>query len=95
MAERFSYYGVSGNLINYLTNVLGQPTAVAAKNVNIWIGVSAIFPLLGGLIADSYLGRYKTIIVSSAVYLIVSSSVNYVNCSNLLNAHVTATGLVH
>ncbi|XP_027091223.2 protein NRT1/ PTR FAMILY 5.4 [Coffea eugenioides] len=70
VAERFSYYGVAGNLINYLTDVLHQPTAVAAKNVNVWIGVSSIFPLLGGLVADSYMGRCKTIYVSSIVYLI-------------------------
>lgn len=72
MAERFAYYGVAGNLINYLTNELGEPTATAAKNVNVWVGVSAMFPLLGGFIADSYLGRFKTIIASSAIYLAVS-----------------------
>ncbi|KAJ9685367.1 hypothetical protein PVL29_017409 [Vitis rotundifolia] len=69
MAERFAYYGVAGNLFTYLTNVLGEPTATAAKNVNTWVGVSAIFPLLGGFIADSYLGRFKTIIASSVIYL--------------------------
>ncbi|RVW27544.1 Protein NRT1/ PTR family 5.4 [Vitis vinifera] len=56
VAERFSYYGVSGNLITYLTNVLGQPTATAAKNVNIWSGVSMVSPILGAIVADSYLG---------------------------------------
>ncbi|KAA8537327.1 hypothetical protein F0562_026986 [Nyssa sinensis] len=69
VAERFAYYGVSGNLITYLTNVLDQPTATAAKNVNIWHGVSAIFPLFGALVADSYLGRFKTIVLSSIIYL--------------------------
>lgn len=72
MAERFAYYGVAGNLFTYLTNVLGEHTATAAKNVNTWVGVSAIFPLLGGFIADSYLGRFKTIIASSVIYLAVS-----------------------
>ncbi|XP_052192045.1 protein NRT1/ PTR FAMILY 5.4 [Diospyros lotus] len=70
MAERFAYYGVSGNLITYLTNVLGEATATAAKNVNIWHGVSAIFPVFGAFIADSYLGRFKTILLSSITYLI-------------------------
>ncbi|KAL7120401.1 hypothetical protein ACP275_02G120300 [Erythranthe tilingii] len=70
VAERFAYYGVAGNLFMYLTKVLGQPTATAAKNVNTWQGVSAIFPVVGGFLADSYVGRYKTILFSSVVYLI-------------------------
>ncbi|XVF82271.1 hypothetical protein PTKIN_Ptkin16aG0032600 [Pterospermum kingtungense] len=70
MAERFAFYGLSGNLITYLTNNLGQPTAAAAKIINTWVGVSYIFPLLGGFIADSYLGRFKTIIASSVIYLL-------------------------
>ncbi|PIN01144.1 hypothetical protein CDL12_26352 [Handroanthus impetiginosus] len=70
VAERFAYYGVSGNLIMYLTTVLGQPTATAAKNVNTWQGVSAVFPVFGGFLADSYLGRFKTILISTTIYLI-------------------------
>ncbi|CAM8970005.1 unnamed protein product [Rhodiola kirilowii] len=70
VGERVAFYGVSLNLITYLTKVLAQPVAVAAKNVNLWMGVSALFPLLGGFIADSYLGRFKTILLSSLIYLI-------------------------
>ncbi|XP_031111070.1 protein NRT1/ PTR FAMILY 5.4 [Ipomoea triloba] len=70
MAERFSYYGIAGNLITYLTTVLGQPTATAARNVNTFLGVSALFPILGAFLADSYVGRFKTIVVSTAVYIL-------------------------
>ena len=73
MAERFAFYGLAGNLITYLTNNLSQPVATAAKNVNTWVGVSSIFPLLGAFIADSYLGRFKTILASSLLYFLVSS----------------------
>ncbi|KAK4285362.1 hypothetical protein QN277_002069 [Acacia crassicarpa] len=69
-AERFAYSGLSGNLITYLTNALHQPITTAAKNVNTWVGVSSLFPLLGGFVADSYLGRFNTIVVSSLIYLI-------------------------
>ncbi|KAL5570187.1 hypothetical protein UlMin_026762 [Ulmus minor] len=69
VADRFAYYGLSGNLIMYLTNELHQSTSMAAKNVNMWVGVSALFPLLGAVIADSYLGRLTTIIFSSLIYL--------------------------
>ncbi|XP_019185432.1 PREDICTED: protein NRT1/ PTR FAMILY 5.4-like [Ipomoea nil] len=70
MAERFSYYGVAGNLITYLTTVLGQPTATAARNVNTFLGVSALFPIIGAFLADSYIGRFKTIVVSTTVYIL-------------------------
>lgn len=72
MAERFAFYGLSGNLITYLTDNLGEPVATAAKIINTWVGVSYVFPLIGGFIADSCLGRFKTIIVSSVIYLLVS-----------------------
>lgn len=71
VADRFAFYGLSGNLIMYLTNVLHQPTVTAVKNVNMWVGVSSLFPLLGALVADSFLGRFKTILLSSIVYLLV------------------------
>ena len=37
-----------------------------------WSGTCYIFPLLGAFIADSYLGRYRTIIIFSIIYIIVS-----------------------
>ncbi|XP_054793079.1 protein NRT1/ PTR FAMILY 5.4-like [Prosopis cineraria] len=69
MAERLAYYGLVGNLISYLTNVLKEPIVTAAQNVNIWGGVSFVFPLVGAFIADSYLGRFMTIIFASIIYL--------------------------
>ncbi|KAK8671352.1 hypothetical protein V6N13_037948 [Hibiscus sabdariffa] len=69
MAERFAFYGLAGNLITYLTNDLDEPMSTAAKNVSTWLGVSFIFPLLGAFIADSYLGRFKTILASSVIYV--------------------------
>ncbi|KAJ6704828.1 OLIGOPEPTIDE TRANSPORTER-RELATED [Salix purpurea] len=67
---RFAYYGLAGNLITYLTNDLHQSTSTAIKNVNTWVGVSAIFPIFGAILADSLLGRFKTIILASAIYFL-------------------------
>nr|AHA84209.1 oligopeptide transporter-like protein [Phaseolus vulgaris] len=69
-AERFAYQGLASNLIQYLTNVLNEPITQAAKDVNTWVGASSLFPLLGGFIADSYLGRFNTILFSSLIYLL-------------------------
>ncbi|KAK9167686.1 hypothetical protein Scep_002877 [Stephania cephalantha] len=70
IAERFVFYGIICNLITYLTGHLGQSTATAANNVNAWSGVATLTPLLGAFIADSYLGRYQTILYSSLLYVL-------------------------
>ncbi|ESR47913.1 hypothetical protein CICLE_v10000719mg [Citrus x clementina] len=70
MAERFAYYGVSSNLITYLTGPLAQSTATAAENVNAWSGVASLLPLFGAFLADSFLGRYRAIIIASLIYVL-------------------------
>ncbi|ONK62017.1 uncharacterized protein A4U43_C08F35940 [Asparagus officinalis] len=68
-AEKLCAFGLSSNLIIYLTKVLHQDLKTAAKNVNYWGGVSTMTPLIGGFIADTYLGRFYMVLLSSAIYL--------------------------
>ncbi|CAH8349852.1 unnamed protein product [Eruca vesicaria subsp. sativa] len=70
VAERFAYVGIACNMITYLTEQLGQSTATAAVNVNTWSGTASTLPIIGAFVADAYLGRYRTILGSSLIYIL-------------------------
>ncbi|CAM0909777.1 unnamed protein product [Alopecurus aequalis] len=62
-----AFYGISYNLVTYLTGVLGQSNVAAARNVSTWQATCFLMPLAGAVIADSYWGRYRTMVVSCSV----------------------------
>jgi dipeptide/tripeptide permease len=70
-SERLSYFGIATSLVIYLTKVMHQDLKTAVRNVNYWSGVTTLMPLFGGFLADSYLGRYTTVIGSCIIYLMV------------------------
>ncbi|PIN23427.1 H+/oligopeptide symporter [Handroanthus impetiginosus] len=70
MFERMAYYGIASNLVIYLTDKLHEGTVKSSNNVTNWVGTVWITPLLGAYIADTYLGRYWTFIIASAIYLV-------------------------
>ncbi|XP_024527313.1 uncharacterized protein LOC9652520 [Selaginella moellendorffii] len=68
--ERLAFYGINANLVMYLTKELHQGNATAAKNVAVWAGTGYLTPLIGAFIADSFLGRFKTIAAFSTLYVV-------------------------
>jgi POT family proton-dependent oligopeptide transporter len=75
-AERFSYYGMRAILVVFMTQHLasasGMPDVMSEDEAKGWFHLfaSAVYctPLLGALLADGLLGKYRTIILLSLVY---------------------------
>ncbi|CAL5030256.1 unnamed protein product [Urochloa decumbens] len=67
--EVAAFYGVYLNLVVYLQDVLHGDSASNAAAVSSWVGVSYLMPVIGAAIADSYWGKYKTVLVGLSISL--------------------------
>lgn len=63
MWERFSYYGMRALLVLYLTNHLGVSRENALDVYATYTGLVYLTPLLGGVMADRYLGQRKSVLI--------------------------------
>ena len=55
--ERLTTLGIAVNLVTYLTGVMHLGNAASANTVTNFMGTSFMLCLLGGFIADTFLGR--------------------------------------
>ena len=73
-AERFSFYGMKAALAIFMANYLGvlggnNLTEAEATTYVSWFNTAVyLTPLLGAVIADSFFGKYRTIMSLSIVY---------------------------
>ncbi|NWT87502.1 S15A1 protein, partial [Lanius ludovicianus] len=68
--ERFSYYGMKAVLILYFKYFLHWEDNFATAIYHTFVALCYLTPLLGAIIADSWLGKFKTIVYLSIVYTI-------------------------
>ncbi|CAD5165013.1 unnamed protein product [Musa acuminata subsp. malaccensis] len=66
--DRFATTGFNANMITYLTQQLHMPLVQASNTLTNFSGTSSLTPLVGGLIADSFAGRFWTITIGSVIY---------------------------
>jgi POT family proton-dependent oligopeptide transporter len=69
LAERSSYYGMRAILFLYMTKVLLLSTSTAGPAYSAFKMTAYVLPLLGGYIADRWLGRYWTIVGFAVPYV--------------------------
>jgi proton-dependent oligopeptide transporter, POT family len=76
-AERFSFYGMKAVLAVFMVHYLhlmdgagtaGMNEAEATERVHLFNSAVYITPLIGALLADVFIGKYRTIIALSIVY---------------------------
>ncbi|RRT80877.1 hypothetical protein B296_00013895 [Ensete ventricosum] len=72
--ERLTTLGIAVNLVTYLTGTMHLGNAASANTVTNFMGTSFMLCLLGGFVADSFLGRYLTIVIFAAVQASVSTT---------------------
>uniref|UniRef100_A0A914HXJ9 Uncharacterized protein n=1 Tax=Globodera rostochiensis TaxID=31243 RepID=A0A914HXJ9_GLORO len=68
--ERFSYYGMRTVLTLYFLNVLKYSANTATMMFNGFTVLCYFTPLLGSILADGYIGKFKTIFFVSLLYTI-------------------------
>ncbi|XP_062110820.1 protein NRT1/ PTR FAMILY 6.1 [Humulus lupulus] len=70
MAERMAYFGLSVNMVAFMFYVMHRPFSSSSNAVNNFLGISQASSVLGGFLADAYLGRYWTIAIFTTIYLL-------------------------
>ena len=67
MWERFSYYGMRALLMLYMVKYLMFSTEKSAQVYGWYTGLVYLTPLLGGYIADRYLGQRRAIVIGGTL----------------------------
>ncbi|KAJ6134366.1 hypothetical protein N7523_000688 [Penicillium sp. IBT 18751x] len=80
LGERFTYFGLSGPMQNYIANpydpesdlpgALGKGQAVASALGNFFKFWAYSSTIIGAIIADQYVGKFKAITISLGIYII-------------------------
>lgn len=82
--ERMAFYGISANLVIYLTKKLHEGTVASSNSVTNWAGTAWILPILGAYIADAHLGRFWTFIIASGIYVAVKFKLSIIPLRRIL-----------
>jgi proton-dependent oligopeptide transporter, POT family len=69
LAERASFYGIQALLALFLVESYGYSENSSGAIVEYFTAACYLLPLLGGWLADRYLGKYWTIVVFSVPYV--------------------------
>ncbi len=102
-AERFSFYGMKGILVVFMTkylhiltdnpNLAAMNKAAAIEQYHNFTSWVYLTPILGALLADTFLGKYRTIISLSLVYCLGHLTLAFMGSGGLTPEAWMMTGL--
>ena len=70
MWERFSYYGMRALLVLYVVNALHYERADALALYGTYTGLVYLTPMLGGALADRYLGKRRALLIGGVLMML-------------------------
>lgn len=76
LADWQASIGLAVTLVTFLLMNYGQPVAVASAITTDVIGASFLLTVLGGFIADSYLGAFYTVVLGGVVSTVVRRDIH-------------------
>eukprot|EP01128_Nolandella_sp_AFSM9_P000821 TRINITY_DN10945_c0_g1_i1.p1 TRINITY_DN10945_c0_g1~~TRINITY_DN10945_c0_g1_i1.p1 ORF type:complete len:271 (+),score=32.43 TRINITY_DN10945_c0_g1_i1:183-995(+) len=65
-----AFYSISANLFLFLTNDMKVHNETANIILFLFVGTCFVSPLFGGYFADTFLGRFQTIVLFDVVYIV-------------------------
>lgn len=102
-AERFSYYGMRTILVVFMTKYLHwmvagvegteMSNAQSNEHFHLFVAATYFFPVMGSLLADVFLGKYRTILYLSIVYCLGHFALALMGGPGLSPGWWLATGL--
>lgn len=95
--ERFSYYGMHAILVIYLMSMLKMNKDDATAVYHAFNMLCYFSPIFGAIIADSFWGKYKTILYISLIYALGNVVVSFTAVPSVLSSvqlYGPAIGLV-
>lgn len=83
MAERLAYFGLAVNMVTFMFFIMHRSFTTSANAVNNFLGISQVSSVIGGFIADAYLGRYWTIAIFTTIYLAGLTVITLIGSMNI------------
>ncbi|NXC41142.1 S15A1 protein, partial [Penelope pileata] len=89
--ERFSYYGMRAVLVLYFKYFLRWDDNLSTAIYHTFVALCYLTPILGAIIADSWLGKFKTIISLSIVYTVGQTVMSVSSISEITDRNQDGT----